>query len=126
MISQGCQEKHISYGKSNRPNSVVARSKVQVSGSNSAGARMSVSCDAVCCHVWISALGRSLVQRSSTEYVSSSVIKCKNKPLHLQWVSRQRSRLRKKERKKERKTSDKKRTGSYKYRKRQELTMRPS
>jgi len=40
-----------------------------------AGSWMSMCCE--CCEVQVSATGRSLVQRSSTERVSPSVIRCK-------------------------------------------------
>jgi hypothetical protein len=62
--------------------------------------RLGYSClsliNVVCCQVEVSATGRSLIQRSSTQFMSLSVIRCKNDPLHLQWIGRKRLRLRKK------------------------------
>jgi hypothetical protein len=76
----------------------------------------------VCCQVEVSATGRSLIQSSPTECVcvSLSVIKCKNNPLHLQWVRRRG------QTKKEKKLSDEKGRDSCRYRKRLGLNMHTS
>jgi hypothetical protein len=84
-------------GKILLPIPVAARSKpwvcghwlVGIAGSNPSG-------DMDVCLLWVlcvevSATGRSLVQRTPTECVSLSVIKCNNNTLHLQWAGRKRS-----------------------------------
>jgi len=51
------------------------------------GAWMTVACELVCCQLLDSAAGRSLVQRSPTDWVCVllSVIRRNNSPLYLQW-----------------------------------------
>jgi hypothetical protein len=67
---------------------VCGRWLAGITGSNPAGAWMSVYCE--CCAfsgrgLWS---GWSLVQGSPTECVWLSVIRCNNNPLHLQWAVR--------------------------------------
>jgi hypothetical protein len=66
---------------------VCVRSLAGIAGSNSAGG-MFVLVNVLRCQVEVSVTDRSLVQRSPTEYVSFSVIRCNSNPLHLQWVGR--------------------------------------
>jgi hypothetical protein len=47
---------------------VCGRSLAGIAGSNPAGEWISIFCENVCFHVEVSAAGRSLVQRSRTEY----------------------------------------------------------
>jgi hypothetical protein len=42
----------------------------------------------VCCQVEVSATGRSRIQKSPTECVSLSVIRCSNNPMHMLCVGR--------------------------------------
>jgi len=51
----------------------------------------------VCCQVEISARVRSFDQRSPTEFVSFSVIRCNSNPLHIHWVRRKEVRISRKE-----------------------------
>ena len=46
----------------------------------------------VCCQVEVSATGRSLVQKSPTDFVVSFIVcdQMNNNPLHLTWLGRQR------------------------------------